>query len=99
MNKHSFIRPPPPPLLMSNRKSTQILEFASPSGLSFGQVFLKNSKQTLNQIFKVNSESDRKIVSAPKRNFRHEAEMAIIDFYNGQEVNFGFTTPVGGSLN
>jgi len=84
---------------MSNRKSTQILEFASPSGLSFGQVILKNSKQTLNQIFSVNSESDRKIVSTPKRNFRHEAEMALLDFFNGRENNFGFTTPVGGSLN
>jgi len=84
---------------MANRKSTQILEFASPSGLSFGQVFLKNSKQTLNQIFKVNSESDRKIVSTPNRNFRQEAELAIVDFFNGREVNFGFTTPIGGSGN
>jgi hypothetical protein len=101
MNKHSFNRPPPPPLLMklANRKSTQILEFASPSGLSFGQVILKNSKQTLNQIFSVNSESDRKTVSAPKRNFRHESEMLIVDFFNGRETNFGFTTPVGGSVN
>ncbi len=84
---------------MSNKKPSQILEFASPSGLSFGQVILKNSKQTLNQIFKVNSESDRKIVSAPKRNFRFEAELAIVDFFNGREVNFGFTTQVGGSVN
>ncbi len=84
---------------MANRKSTQILEFASPSGLSFGQVILKNSKQTLNQIFSVSSESDRKTVSTPKRNFRHEAEMALLDFFNGRENNFGFTTPIGGSVN
>ena len=87
MNKQGLIRPPPPLKSMANRKSTQILEFASPSGLSFGQVFLKNSKQTLNQIFSVNSESDRKTVSTPKRNFRHEAEMAMVDFFNGQVLD------------
>ena len=83
---------------MANRKHTQILEFASPSGLSFGDLVLKNSETKLNQLFSVKSESDRKTVSTPKRNFRHEAEMAILDFFNGRENNFGFTTPVGGSV-
>jgi len=64
---------------MANRKPTQILEFASPNGLSFGQVILKNSKQTLNQIFKVNSESDRKIVSAPKRKISSMEERLTLD--------------------
>ncbi len=31
------------------------------------------------------------------RNFKHEAEMLVIDHFNGIETNFGFTKSIGGS--
>ena len=30
------------------------------------------------------------------RNFKHEAELLVIDHFNGIENNFGFTSPIGG---
>ena len=81
---------------MANKKPKQILEFSSPSGLSFGDLVLKDSELSLNQIFEVKTESVSKPIPTPKRNYRHEAELLMEDFFNGRERNFGFTKPIGG---
>lgn len=47
------------------------------------------------------AKSDRPVVAKRQinlrhRNFKHEAELLIVDHFNGIENNFGFTKPIGG---
>lgn len=79
--------------------------------LTLGDLVVRNSGMNRDDYFKViktdsenykasiffgiKSVSDRPQAKA-KRNFRHEAEMLIIDHFNGIENNFGFRKPVGG---
>ena len=48
--------------------------------------------------FGIKSASDRPVVKRQinLRNFKHEAELLIVDHFNGIENNFGFTKPIGG---
>jgi len=51
--------------------------------------------------FGTKSASDRPVVAKRQinlrhRNFKHEAELLIVDHFNGIENNFGFTKPIGG---
>ncbi len=48
------------------------------------------------KFFGTKSASDRPVVVKPQRNFRHEAELLIVDHFNGVDNNFGFTKPIGG---
>lgn len=73
--------------------------------ITLGDLVVKDSRKTQNQrvldsdvsalnFFGIKSVSDRPQVKT-KRNFRLEAELAIVDYFNGAEVNFGFRKPVG----
>ena len=73
--------------------------------ITLGDLVVKDSRKTQNQrildsgvsalnFFGIKSVSDRPQAKA-KINFRVEAELAIADYFNGADVNFGFTKPVG----
>ncbi len=65
----------------------------------FSVVKLDSEQIQATSFFGTKSASDRPVVVRPQRNFRHEAEMLIVDHYNGIENNFGFTKSIGGSHN
>jgi hypothetical protein len=82
--------------------------------LTFGDLLVRDSGMSRNDYFKVvklgsenliasnffgtKSASDRPQEKST-RNFRHEAELLIIDHFNGIENNFGFTKKTRGSKN
>jgi len=73
------------------------------SGLSrddyFKVVKLGSDKFIASNFFGTKSASDRHQGEKSQRNFRHEAEMLIVDHFNGIENNFGFSKRKGGRKN
>ena len=61
----------------------------------FSVVKLDSEYLTASNFFGTKSASNRPLTKV-KRNFRNEAELLIVDHFNGIENNFGFTKPIGG---
>lgn len=73
--------------------------------LTLGDIVVKDSRKNQKQricdsgvsalnFFGIKSDSDRPQVKT-KRNFRHEAEMLMVEHFNGVDQNFGFKKTVG----
>ena len=82
--------------------------------LTFGDLLVRDSGMSRNDYFKVVKLGSEKFIASnffgtksasdrpqekSTRNFRHEAELLIIDHFNGIENNFGFTKQRRGRKN
>ncbi len=84
---------------MTQRRNSNI------GSMTLGDLVVRDSSMNRDDFYKVIKTDSTKLIASnffgtksekPKRNFRHEAEMLIIDHFNGFENNFGFKKPIGG---
>ena len=99
---------------MTHKKSTNLESFTlgdlivRDSGMNQDEhlsvLALDSEHIQASNFFGIKSVSDRPVVAKRQINLRHrnfklEAELLIVDHFNGIENNFGFTKPIGGSHN